>query len=113
MKPFNLEKFLAGEPAITRNGKKVIEGHYFKDAEDGHRLWVMLEDDVWPINYFDNGSGGLGGLLMEEKEIELWINIYSDRKGKYFALTYDSEYEAKLNVETTYMTFMGTQKIII
>lgn len=43
MKPFNLEKFLNGEPAITRDGRKVIDWKYFKNAENGYKLAVIID----------------------------------------------------------------------
>lgn len=49
MKPFDLEKALAGEPVQTRNGRKVIDFHYFDRTsnlkfiycdENGDCFWV-------------------------------------------------------------------------
>ena len=43
MKSFNLERALAGEPVIARNGLKVIEFHVFKSISD-RALKVVLEN---------------------------------------------------------------------
>lgn len=45
MKPFNLEKCIAGEKVVTRDGREFKFGAYNKDAHEYHRLvgWVNGE----------------------------------------------------------------------
>jgi hypothetical protein len=74
MKPFNLEKFLAGELAITRDGRKVIDWHYFKDANI-YKIAFTVERDSDLYTATSEGrcaaSGGKSqfDLFMEEKEV--------------------------------------------
>jgi hypothetical protein len=34
MKPFDLEKALAGQPVVTRDGRKVLELHLYKNVTE-------------------------------------------------------------------------------
>lgn len=57
MKPFNLERALAGDPVITRDGKKVVEVHRWKTLEDnGFALIALFEGDRFPTRYYLSGK---------------------------------------------------------
>lgn len=43
MKPFNLEKALAGDPVVTRGGQKITEIRYF-NKRDKYKLLALSED---------------------------------------------------------------------
>lgn len=48
MKPFNLERALAGDPVITRNGKQATETHYFKTAcKDTEKFRAVIGGSVF------------------------------------------------------------------
>lgn len=55
MKPFNLEKALAGAEVVQRNGDKVTNIHYFAESRQQQKLYAM--DGNGDVNcYSDNGS---------------------------------------------------------
>jgi hypothetical protein len=115
MKPFNLEKFLAGEPAITRDGRKVVDFHYFKDRVAENNL-VCLLSDGYIIFYLKDGkilkNESSFDLLMEEKEVYLWVNVYDAGNNQYNAYVHKTEDEAKINLSPIYPC-KGTYKITI
>ena len=119
MKPFNLEKFIAGEPAVTRDGRKVIDWHYFKDAKN-YQISFMIEGDADVFSATGEGVFYLDkynkqseyDLFMEEKEVELWVNVYDARNGQYNAYVHKTELNAKERKTSTY-PFKGTHKITI
>ena len=105
MKPFNLEKFLEGEPAITRDGRKVIDWHYFKDVADKYKLACVINGGV--IFYTDKGITEYSykgdrdsplNLFMEEKEVDLWIATYKTENNIYVSYTYNDENKEDLNI---------------
>lgn len=117
MKPFDLEKFLAGEPAVTRDGRKVIDFHYFKDAQADSQLVIRLNDNRVLSNYSTGNYHGMksespNDLFMEEKEVELWINVYKNGKhGHYYAIVVDSKMEGEMEVLDP--NYISTHKITI
>lgn len=54
MKPFNLEKCIAGEKVVTRDGREFKFGAYNKDATKSQRLvgWVDHRVEC----YYENGN---------------------------------------------------------
>lgn len=56
LKPFNLEKALAGDPVITRNCRKVLQISYFSDAQDQYKLMVLVEGRDCPISFYPTGK---------------------------------------------------------
>lgn len=116
MKPFNLEKFLAGEPAITRDGRKVIEHYYFRNSKNLQRLGYIIEGDFDILysdddgNFRDNGKSKFD-LFMEEKEVDLYFNVYGDEKVGYSFSVYRKKEDAIL--WTNHVNFKGTHKITI
>ena len=60
MRPFSLEEALAGQPVITREGKKVIEIKLFETAPDDSffKLAVHIEGKYQLYSYKKNGKFG-------------------------------------------------------
>jgi len=95
MKPFNLEKALAGEPVVTRNGEPVSEVHYFETVTRQYKVFAVVTGEVQ--SYTESGRYTLRvehafDLFMAPVKRVGWVNIYSDRS---CLLIYDSEDEAK------------------
>lgn len=83
MKPFDLEKALAGEPVVTRDGRPVKIAGYNPDADDYAKIvgWVDGDTKSWDSNgeYFIAKSNT--DLFMAEKpkvKKEGWVNVYPD-----------------------------------
>jgi len=77
MKQFNLEKALAGEPVVTRNGKKVTQLTLF-EVDDKYPLSGVVDRSV--ICFTIEGE-----IAIEENDFDLfmatekksrWINVY-------------------------------------
>ena len=86
MKPFNLEKALAGEPVITRIGMKVTEIVHFKTATNRHTVVFVADGSTYSVasngRSFDNGIESSLDLFMAPKMVKKsgWINIYPNKK---------------------------------
>jgi hypothetical protein len=85
MMKFNLEKALAGEPVVTRDGKPVTQLTKF-DTTDKHCLVCVVDGDL-KINTIEGRSFHSGfsdefDLFMAEPEI--WVNLCIDPKGYPF-----------------------------
>lgn len=95
MQPFNLQAALAGEPVLTREGRKVTEIAAFKTATP----WVfyavvdgkVLEYDKCGISPFDERYD----LFMSPEKREAWLIIYSDSTGEAYGSCYKTEADAK------------------
>lgn len=78
MKPFNLEKALAGDEVVTVNGKKVSEIHLFKHM-GRQSLCVIIDGDCYWYNkdgsYRIDGSPSDLDLRMMPKNKVYFINI--------------------------------------
>jgi hypothetical protein len=85
MEKFNLERALAGEPVITREGKEVTQLTYFKEAREQYNLVGLMEGVVCTWN--EKGTSILGhetssDLFMKPKENAIWVNVYKNSFGK-------------------------------
>ena len=82
MKPFDLEKALAGEPVVTRDGYRVTDIHLFSGAITNWKVIAHIENNssVYSFTidgkYSDNDAGSDYDLFMYEPE--RWVNIYWD-----------------------------------
>ena len=104
MKKFNLEKALAGEPVVTRNGEKVTQlitfdcnGHYPLHGvrNRSHHRWT-----VEGISIIDGKSPY--DLFMAEAE--MWVNVYYDEESNsgYVSRVFPSEAQAKFKMGLSY-----------
>jgi hypothetical protein len=92
LKDFDLERFLAGDEAITRNGKKILEYHLFK-SNINKPLFVLIEgnDHLTSLNkygkHYDEDIGSPYDLFMVPKTKKLWIGIHKeqDEHGNHIA----------------------------
>lgn len=98
MKPFNLERALAGDPVMTRDGRPVTQLTFFKDAM-GDTIAGILEGyiELWREDgYYHTMDRGDKDLFMAPKTKEGWINIYQTTTGGWraFGPVYGTEQEA-------------------
>ena len=87
MKPFNLEKALAGDPVVTRDGIPVTEIVRFNGLPHDRRLYGIINGGL--VSFLDNGRFSVFefnetkyDLFMAPKIIKKsgWINIYQDNR---------------------------------
>lgn len=85
MKPFDLEKALAGEPVVTRDGQPVKIGAYNKDVAPNCQLvgWINGGCYTWYSNgIFDSTLyESRNDLFMATKTVkkEGWVNLHKTR----------------------------------
>ena len=113
MKPFDLEKALAGEPVVTRNGKPVTELHCFKTAEGPYNVCAVVDGVVMVLTakgvYYSVEEGRVVehsfDLFMAPTKRVGWVNIYLDGHADGWShcgqVVYASEEEAKDNAYRT------------
>lgn len=104
MKPFNLERALAGAPVVTRDGRKVEQLVCFLGIKEERCVYGVIDKCLYAFTM--NGSlSGCGktdcDLFMAPKKRTVWINLYeetahSSRVGWY----YNSEAEANESPNT-------------
>jgi hypothetical protein len=78
MKPFNLERALAGEPVVTRDGRPVKIAGYNPDAKDGQNIagWIggvlseWYHNGTYTSQFLDTNQCDLFMAPTERKE---WI----------------------------------------
>ena len=82
MKPFNLERALAGDEVVTRNGGIVTNIVHFKDLKSLSCVYAVIDGGVESFtkegNYFRSGGISAFDLFIKSqtKVIEAWINVY-------------------------------------
>ena len=79
MKAFNLEKALAGEKVITRDGREVAQLHVF-DCDSIQTLYGVMEDHVEQWNCIGEYHAGTAkhatNLFMAPKKLSGFVNVY-------------------------------------
>lgn len=81
MKPFDLKAALAGDPVVTRNGKKIAFLAHDPAAAQICRVLARAEDETYPYSFAENGAFVLGtesirDLFMAPKKRTVWVNLY-------------------------------------
>jgi tellurite resistance-related uncharacterized protein len=117
MKPFDLQKALAGDPVITRDGVPVTEIHHFKTRNDEFNV-IGVYKGIFR-SFKEDGKFGLNSdsimdlLMAETAEPETWINVYYSKiQDKIWnSVKYNSEEEAKENIVTTMSSYLTTVQI--
>lgn len=102
LKPFNLEKALAGEKVVTLGGQEVVKIVHFKDATPDERVIFQVEDVVYLCSedgkYYTTGSGSQLDLFMAPTKKQGWMNIYKTSVNSLVAYT-SGVYETKQQAE--------------
>ena len=113
MEKFNLERALAGEPVITRDGREVTRLTHFKEARGQYNLAGLIDGVIW--GWHENGISMVefetnNDLFMKPKENAVWVNIYKRSDGGLIVgYYYDSE--AKAKEESLANNYIKTVKI--
>jgi hypothetical protein len=95
---FDLERALAGEPVITRDGRKVKELTRFNTCNQIESIVGTIDG---MLNLFD-GEGKhstfeTADLFMDSKVIKGWFNVYCREGVLHIGTSYISEEQAKIN----------------
>lgn len=80
LKPFDLERALAGEPVISRNGRKITEIFHFKTAQANYSVRVVMDGILYDLtvngNFDFSGKESENDLFMAPVKREEWVNVY-------------------------------------
>jgi hypothetical protein len=80
MKPFDLQKALAGEPVVTRGGKKVTQVTLF-DVNNYFLLAAVIEGELF--KFLENGKVNSSGVESQNDlfmaETGSWINLFYNK----------------------------------
>lgn len=89
LKPFNLEKALAGDPVVTRDGRKVTEIAHFKTFYNSQNIIAVLNGQFY--SFFENGQ-----YIAQDQDTEFdlrmapkivkksgWLNVYPNNAVGY------------------------------
>jgi hypothetical protein len=116
MEKFNLERALAGDPVITRNGKEVTQLAKFNIQRDKQCLIGVLNHELerWTVdgNYFLSETESEQDLFMKPKENAIWINVYKKKDGFLYTtgVDYINEESAKASIDK--IGYLKTIKIV-
>jgi hypothetical protein len=96
MKPFDLEKALAGDPVVTRDGRSVTEVHRFKTLGGPYRLIAVIGGSLYRLTergQYDSTGTNETDLFMAPKKRTVWINLYANGTDQPLTgyITYSSE----------------------
>lgn len=84
MKPFNLERALAGDPVCYRNGKEVLEWHYFEESSGASPIVSVTPEGGFKTHGIDGsyvkGDESDSDLVLKSVQKIGWINIYKTIK---------------------------------
>lgn len=108
MKPFNLEKALAGDPVVTRCGEPVHDLHYLEHSRMSQKLVAVVNGTPFYAN--DDGTYQLGrkesqyDLFMAPVKRTVWGVMYrdcADDNGKLYLhpFLYPTEENARSEIE--------------
>jgi hypothetical protein len=117
MKQFNLEKALAGEPVVTRNGKKVtqltlldVKSKYSLIGVIDESFETFTDEGVYDVDRVATDTD----LFMETKVIKGYVNVYehvSDNR-LVTSYVYESMDIAKQNISVmSQYTYLKTIEI--
>jgi hypothetical protein len=113
MEKFNLERALAGEPVITRDGSEVTR-LFLIDVDSKYKLVGVVKKSLlrWTDKgyFLDITNKSENDLFMKPKENAIWVNVYKNEYGKLFSRDYSSEEEAKESADN--IGYLRTIKIV-
>jgi hypothetical protein len=113
LKPFNLERALAGDKVVTRTGKEVKDVKHFSFARTPCPVLAVVDGHIFrfsPSGMFEEGLGLKNpiDLFMAPKTRTVWVNLYNGTvKTPHLSLGYfyKSEEDANKGLEEDNLQF--------
>jgi hypothetical protein len=100
MKPFDLERAKAGDPIVTRDGRKAKFIAHIPEADKQQRIIVLVGKDVYGVREsgkFKVFESDNVDLFMASKKRTVWVNLYPDHwhaSSDHWHASFDTEEEA-------------------
>jgi len=86
MKPFNLERAIAGDPVVTRDGRPVKIAGYNAEASSEEKVAGWVDNELYSWNL----KGGIyhtgetrSDLFMAPRKVKLWRRLHRPDVGFY------------------------------
>ena len=84
MRPFNLEEAIQGKPLVTRDGRKILDFHYFEPISKSNRYPIQAITDGCNVlkgftldgKYKYNTEESNNDLFMYEEPKTYYVNVY-------------------------------------
>ena len=95
MSEFNLEQFMNGTPAYTRDGTKAEFVGYCDKCASGGKLVVFLAAYEFVKNYYENGQY-IGGNSISDKDLVRMAGKYDHIKEGDLVVVWNDAYDNKL-----------------
>ena len=101
MEKFNLERALAGEPVITRDGREVTQLVKFDAPGANYALRGVSDGEIrsWTTDgrFSTFSENSPKDLFMKPKENAIWVNVYKEIDGSLYVGrdSFYSEVDAK------------------
>ena len=117
MKPFDLDKALAGSRVVTKEGKEVKNIALLKDlTEDEFRVVGVVAGEMyrWTEDGVSVYEDDAYDLYLATEKCEGWVNVYREQTGqiefgsKIYKNVTDAENSGKCNVNTYVCTTIIT-----
>lgn len=84
-KPFDLEKAMAGEPVVTRDGRPYKFGAYNPDAKSPYKIigWLNREHTSHSEDgiFYPDRRTCINDLFMAAKMQKVWVNLWRSHSG--------------------------------
>jgi hypothetical protein len=94
LKPFDLERALAGDPVVTREWKKVLTIAHFPHNHPRNHVYAQIEGSFACDTFYSNGRNEIDietewDLFMAPKTKKLWIavNKTTNSNGNHWCLS--------------------------
>ena len=115
MKPFNLERAIAGDPVQTKNRKPVSQLTVFESI-DKYSVIGVVDGEICYWDEWGNSSRTFVPeyqLVMTPEKKTGWLNLYEWEDGQRAGIVYNSEEEAieETKIFYKYKTFIKTIRI--
>ena len=104
MKAFDLEKALAGEPVVTRDGRAVTQLHCFDVANDYlYPLYGVINGAIVQFRIHGKSEVAENPYDLFMAEPERWVNVYFNNQigNACCGIIYPSEAKAKDNISSS------------
>ena len=116
MRPFNIELWKAGEPVITRDGRKIEQLTYFENVtETEFKLMGVVDGQFqsWKLNGQYAKFEEHDDLDLLHPEPEMWVNVYQNHDLRCTGGIIDSKKEAEeIQASGNYPDYIGTYKLV-
>jgi hypothetical protein len=119
-KPFNLDRALAGDPVVTRNGMKVLNIAYLPDAPDNSKIVCVIDSGHGYTNCITFYQSGMlwserqhnMDLFMAPIEKEYWVASGTTASGLLFVThAYDKIPEKMTHIDCMSVSNVQYHKI--